>query len=103
MTATANDFAILVRTYLRPGVLCTTPDGSDIVFNPPLTVAEQAIFADLQLMNKFGVDMTLAEWQSIKPDAAGLKAYLGLSAPTLAQTAAATKAIIRVLATIVRD
>lgn len=76
---------------------------TSLTFNPPLTPAEQATFDDLVTMAKFGVSMTLAEWQSIKADAAGLKSYLGVAAPTLAQTAAATKAIIRVLAVIVRS
>ncbi len=77
-------------------------DGSAI-FTPPLTAPEQATFDDLKLMAKFGVEMTLAEWQSIKADAAALKAYNGVATPTLAQTAAAVKAINRVLATIVRS
>jgi hypothetical protein len=41
--------------------------------------------------------------QTIKADIAGLKTYLGVASPTAAQTAAATKAIIRVLGTIVRE
>ncbi len=72
-------------------------------FVPPLSAAEQVALDDLQLMAKFGVTMTLAEWQSIKADAAALKAYNGVATPTLAQTAAAVKAINRVLATIVRS
>lgn len=96
--------AALIATYL-PGrvVMVNLPDGSDIVWNPPLSAGEQAIFADLQTMMKFGVALTLPEWQAIKADAAGLKTYLGVASPTLAQTAAATKAIIRILATIIRD
>ena len=74
-----------------------------MTFAPPLTVDEEAIFADLQTMARFGVAMTLEEWRAIKTDAAGLKAYLAITTPTLAQTAAATKAIIRVLAVIVRS
>ncbi|HUW16221.1 MAG TPA: hypothetical protein VMW94_04010 [Actinomycetes bacterium] len=70
---------------------------------PPLSPTEQETLAELVRMARFGVTMTLAEWQAIKADAAGLKAYLGVASPTAAQTAAATKAIIRVLATIIRD
>lgn len=92
----------LCSTYLRP------PDRWDdglgaLVWEPPLTTAEQATFGDLQLMARFGVTLTLAEWQSIKADAAGLRNYLGVASPTAAQTAAATKAIIRVLGTIIRS
>jgi len=54
-------------------------------------------------MARFGVTLALAEWLSIKSDAAGLRNYLGVATPTLTQTAAATKAIIRVLNTIIRD
>jgi hypothetical protein len=45
----------------------------------------------------------LAEWQALEPDIAGLKSYLGVATPTAAQTASATKAIIRVLAALLRD
>jgi len=91
--------------YLRPATLTGDPVTGvyTLVFEPPLTAPEQAIFADIQVMAKFGVDMTLAEWQSIKADAAALKAYLGVATPTLVQTAAATKAIVRVLGVIVRS
>jgi hypothetical protein len=90
----------LCSLYLRTPV--ASPVDTAWTFNPPLTTAEQATFADLQSMANFSVDMTLAEWQSIKADAANLKAYVGIASPTLAQTAAATKSIIRVLAVIVR-
>jgi hypothetical protein len=95
----------LVVRYLRAPAT-ETVDGSGNVtmtFEPPLTTAEQATFDDLTTMAKFGVTLTLAEWQSIKGDAANLKAYLGVATPTLVQTAAATKAIIRVLGVIVRS
>jgi hypothetical protein len=75
----------------------------ECVWVPDLTAAEQVILDDLTTMARFGVTMTLAEWQGIKADAAGLKSYLGVGSPTAAQTAAATKAIIRVLATIIRS
>jgi len=96
----------LCDLYLRhPDSLTVDVSGhvTAAAFTPTLTPAEQATFADLQVMAKFSVDMTLTEWQSIKADAAGLKAYLGVATPTLAQTAAATKAIVRVLGVIVRS
>ncbi len=98
-------FAAMWGQYLRAPT-ATTFNGDTLVsatFDPPLTAAEQVIFDDLKTMAKFGVSMTLAEWQSIKADAAGLKSYLGVGSPTLVQTAAATKAIIRVLGVIVRS
>jgi hypothetical protein len=78
-------------------------DGDTPVFVPPLTTAEQATLADLQTMANFGVTLTLAEWQAVKPSAAVLKTYLGIASPTNAQTAAAVKGIVRVLATIIRS
>jgi hypothetical protein len=102
LTTTINGLCLL---YLRAPAQYWTDSatGPQFVFQPSLTSAEQATFDDLQTMAKFGVTMTLAEWQSIKADAAGLKTYLGVATPTAAQTAAATKAIIRVLAVIVRS
>ena len=95
----------LCRLFLRPpsGITGGPDDAVGFEFIPPLSTAEQAIFADLQTMARFGVTLTLAEWQAIKEDAAGLKQYLGVTSPTAAQTTLATKAIIRVLATIIRD
>lgn len=98
--------------YTRTVDLCTqylrSPSGFDdatgsLVFTPPLTTAEQASFADLQTMARFGVNLTLTEWQSIKADVASLKTYNGLNSPTLAQTVAATKAQNRILAVIIRS
>ena len=90
--------------YLRrPTSFDTSTDPPTPVWSPALTSAEQAVYADLQTMTRFGVALTLAEWQAIKPDAAGLKAYLGLASPTLAQTAAAVKALIRAMGVIIRD
>lgn len=100
-----DTFAVLCRTYLREILYWQTDDVSAPVpvFDPPLTAQEQVTLGDLQTMARFGVTLTLVEWQSIKTDAAGLKSYLGVASPTLAQTASATKAIIRVLGTIIRS
>lgn len=97
--------ADLCALYLRPIAYWTgdVVNGRTPVFIPPLSPADQATLADLQTMARFGVTLTLAEWQAIKADAAGLKAYLGVASPTAAQTASATKAIIRVLGVIVRS
>lgn len=102
----ATDGAALLRlcsAYLRMPTRYDASDPASFVWVPPLTSSEQAAFADLEVMATFGVELTLAEWQSIKADAAALKAYNGVATPTLAQTAAAVKAINRVLATIVRS
>ena len=96
----------LCATYLRsPAEAAREAEtGAPLfVFDPPLSAAEQATFDGLASMARFGVTLTLAEWQSIKADAAGLKAYLGVASPTAAQTAAAVKAVVRVLGTIIRS
>lgn len=94
----------LCLQYLRQPSITTDAAGTSTwTFDPPLTTAEQTTFADLTTMARFGVTLTLAEWQTIKPDAAGLKAYLGLASPTNAQSIAAIKAIIRALGVIIRD
>jgi hypothetical protein len=98
------DLPTLCAQYLRKPVTVTIDidTGTPVLtFQPPLTVQEQATFADLQVMAKISGEMTLAEWQAIKAEA--LKTYLGVASPTLVQTAAATKAIIRVLGVIVRS
>lgn len=96
----------LCALYLRP--CSVTRDGADtvtLVFEPPLTAPEQATFADLQLMAKFGVaaSLTLAEFQAIKPDLATAKAFLGIATPTAAQSNAALKSTIRVLGALLRS
>jgi hypothetical protein len=95
----------LLGANLRLPATTSTNGGGTVIFTfvPALSPAEQVIFDDLSLMVRFGVTLTLAEWQSIKADAANLKTYLGVATPTLVQTAAATKAIIRVLGTIIRS
>ncbi|HUW16225.1 MAG TPA: hypothetical protein VMW94_04030 [Actinomycetes bacterium] len=96
--------ALVTDTLRAPASWMAMEDGSvEMTFDPPLTPAERSTLADLRRMAHFGVTLTLAEWQAIKEDAAGLKQYLGVASPTAAQTALATKAIIRVLATIIRD
>ena len=98
--------ARLIAEHIRPPATWTSDTGAgtaSYTFDPPLSPAEQATLDDLVTMARFGVTLTLAEWQSVKPDAQLLKAYLGVASPTLAQTAAAAKAIVRVLATIIRS
>lgn len=80
-------------------------DGASVVYTfiPDLTAAEATTFGDLVTLHRFSVEMSLAEWQQVKPDAAALKQYLGLSSPTNAQSVAAIRSIIRVLGVIVRS
>jgi hypothetical protein len=104
--AAAHRLRELCDLYLRaPIEMATESDtGAPLAtFEPPLSTAEQATFAELATMARFGVSLTLAEWQGIKADAAGLRAYLGVASPTAAQTAAAVKGIVRVLGKIIRE
>jgi hypothetical protein len=95
----------LCKLYLRePQAVTDDVAGTTTyVFTPALSPAEQATFADLQIMAAFGVTVTLAEWQAIKADAANLKTFYALPAPTQAQAVAAVKSIIHVLSVIVRN
>jgi hypothetical protein len=78
--------------------------GPVYVFDPDLTAAEAATFADLvALYRTRDVELTPAEYATLKPDLEGLRTYHGLASPTAAQTAQATKAIIRVLRALLRD
>ena len=83
------------------------PGSLTVSFTGTLTAEQRAtaqdIANDLAVLARSGVKLSLAEWRAIKADIAGLKAYLGVASPTAAQTAAATKAIIRVLGTIIRE
>lgn len=97
----------LCAAYLRlpTATYNAATDTTTYAFVPPLTTAEQATFADLQLMAKFAIsdNLTLAEFQAMKPDLATGKTYLGLASPTNAQTVAVIKAIIRVLGDLLRS
>lgn len=98
----------LCATYLRSPSSCAT-DGTTgdpiLTFDPALTAAEQTTYSDLLLMAKFGIsaNLTLAEFQAIKPDLATARQYVGLSSPTSAQTVAALKSTIRVLGALLRE
>jgi hypothetical protein len=95
----------LCGRFLRTPTLYDTADDATFVFTPTLTPAEQAIFDDLKLMAKFSVEMTLAEWQAIKPDVALLQAFAQgtVASKTLADVVNATRAHSRILRTIVRS
>lgn len=105
--ASATDAALqaLCALYLRPCALVGDPvNGIVPTFTPPLDAGEQVAFADLRLMASFGLtsNLTLAEFQAIKPDLATGKAFLGIASPTAAQSNAALKATIRVLGALLR-
>lgn len=81
-----------------------TDDGTTltVVFTPDLTPDEAATLARIVHISGIGV-VTPAEYAAIEDDIAGLKAFLGVTSPTNAQSVAAIKALVRVLGAIVRD
>lgn len=102
MTATGTlVWPELLTRFLRPPLTYgMDPQGNPIAtFEPPLSGAEQTTFNDIILMAKLGLtnDLSLAEFQAIKPDLATAKTFVGISSPTAAQSNAALKATIRVL------
>lgn len=86
----------------RPDV--TGLPASALEFNPDLSAGDQAKVADIVTMAKFGIgsNLTLAEFQAIKPDLATARAFLGIASPTAAQSNAALKSTIRVLGALLR-
>lgn len=98
------DLLRLVEEYLRTPIVITGDAGAPTyVFEPPLTAEEQTTLAELRVMARFGVALTLAEWQGIKTDIALLQTFAGITNPTVAQTANATKAQSRILRVIIRS
>lgn len=98
---------VLCAQYLRP-VDAWVDDGTGkltALFVPALSAPEQTALADLTTMASFGItsNITLVEFQAIKPDLALGKAFLGIASPTNAQAVAAEKAIIRVLGALLRS
>lgn len=77
--------------------------GSTIVlwFTPDLTAGELAILTDVVRAAK--TDLTRLERNAIQSDVDLLVTYQGIASPTLAQTAAATKAQNRILRAMLRS
>jgi hypothetical protein len=88
----------------RPPSEWYAEDGVDVIlFDPPLTVEEQATFDALSSLSRSAVQVTPEEWAGLQTEIDGLRTYHGLATPTNAQSVAAIKAIIRVLRAILRD
>lgn len=103
--ATARRLAALCTEALRPPLSTETDAATGapvLVFEPPLSAAEQAVYDDLARMVRLRVTgLTLAEYQVLKPTLQGLATYRDATSPTAAQTAAAVKGIIDVLRALV--
>jgi hypothetical protein len=74
-----------------------------VTYTPDLDAGEDAVLRRIIASLASAVTITPAEWQAMESDIDGLRTYHGVATPTAAQTAAATKAIIRVLRAILRD
>jgi hypothetical protein len=100
-------FVELLESYLRvPTSLSRDPATGTVTgtFDPPLSAPEQALLASLFTLAKSRVGgLTPAEWDAIQPDAAACRTYLGLATPTAAQSAAALKSLIRIVAVLLRQ
>jgi hypothetical protein len=66
-----------------------------------LSAQDAVAFDDLVEASQRGIDFD--RYGVIKPELDGLRTYVGIATPTAAQTAAATKALIRVLRALLRD
>jgi hypothetical protein len=78
--------------------------GWTFTFTPDLTAGEASTLTDTAAAYRTrNVELTTAEYAALRPDIEGLRTYHGIASPTAAQTAQATKAIIRVLRALLRD
>lgn len=73
-----------------------------LVFTPDLTAPQIATLNRLIAMSKL-FRITPTEWATIEADLATLRAYVNIASPTLVQTAAAMKSVVRFLRVLVRD
>jgi hypothetical protein len=92
--------AELIYRHVRPPLLVSE---SSVEFDPDLNPEEEAKLAKVVSLSRSGLEVTDAEWDALSSDIDGLRTYHGLATPTAAQTAQATKAIIRVLRAVLRD
>lgn len=81
-----------------------TDDGTtlSVTFTPDLTAAQATMLGRIVKTSGFGV-ITPDELGAVEASITTAKAYLSITNPTNAQTAAAMKAVIRVIGVILRD
>lgn len=93
-----DTFYRTLETELRRPILGVDVAGATTArFEPDLSAAEQALYARLLRLHRSRLGLTPAEYDALAPDLNGLRNFVALASPTAAQTAAATKALIRVL------
>lgn len=98
--APQTDVARFVRAceqHLRRPALQWDGTATVAVFSPDLTPAEQAVYTAILRWHRAGIGLSFPEFLALRDDMALLRNYLGVATPTAAQTAAATKSVIRVL------
>jgi hypothetical protein len=93
----------LCRVYLgREPVITTDGTNLTLTFTPDLTAPQITTLG--QLVRVAGLmRITPAEWEATAADRATLASFLAIGSPTLAQTHAAVKALVRTLRVLVRD
>lgn len=98
-----SEVARLSRAFLgrEPAI---TKEGAvlTMTFTPDLTAGEQTTLAQVTKVAGL-MRVTPAEWDATAADRATLVAFLAISAPTLAQTHAAVKAMVRTMRVLFRD
>jgi len=92
----------LCRQHLREPTVADDGTTLSVTFTPDLTAGELATLRRIVRISGISV-VTPDELAAVEPSLDGLIAYMAVATPTLAQTAAATKAIIRVLGVLLRD
>lgn len=76
-------YAALIAASIRPPSRWdSSTDPPTPIFDPPLTAAEQTTLTDIRTMLRFGVTLTLAEWQSIKAAAIEARTFRQRSGQT---------------------
>lgn len=98
----------LVVRFLRAPSGFVHGDGPEqpptqLEFTPDLSPAEQATLANIIKAVQSPMELGPDDWQKFSDEKALLQAYHANVTPTNAQSVAAIKALIRVVATLVRD
>lgn len=105
-TDVGGDLLGLVTVLIRqPDSVVLSADGLTLTyhFNVDLTAAQATRFGELVNLLHAHVRLDLADFDNVKADYQTAKAFVGIATPTQAQTAAALKAVIRVLGAVFRN
>jgi hypothetical protein len=92
-----DGFVRLLETSLRRPALVNEDGQTVSLFTPDLTPAEVTAYQRLLRLHHSRLGLTPAEFTALEPDLDGLRSFVSVASPTASQTAAATKALIRVI------